>query len=363
MDRRQFLRRGVFSIAMGGATLAGAGKVARAATGEKEASAPGRGVRVGTLIDLSRCDGCADLDTPACVTACREANGHKFPEPRPEDLKPYWPQKKFEDWSSRRNVTSRLTPYNWTTVQKVEVEHEGRLATVHVPRRCMHCDDPPCANLCPFSAMEKTREGPVVIDPEVCFGGAKCRSVCPWEIPARQAGVGIYLKAAPKLAGGGVMFKCDLCHDRVVAGGRPACVESCPRGALRFGPKEELRREAKARAAEIGGYLYGDVENGGTSTFYVSPVPFEAIDRALDQARRASPTPEAPGYPRMPVGVENFLDTANGLASSVLLAPFAGVLAAGVAVYRGMTGGENEEKRAPTTGERPANTGEGSNAG
>jgi len=34
--------------------------------------------------------------------------------------------------------------------------------------------------------MEKTAEGAVVIDHESCFGGAKCRSVCPWNIPQRQ---------------------------------------------------------------------------------------------------------------------------------------------------------------------------------
>lgn len=348
MNRRDFLRRGGLTILGGGAALAGAKALATPQAGE----VTGKAAKVGTMIDLTLCDGCPDRDTPACVSACREKNEPRFPNPRPEDIQPYWPQTKTEDWSKKRHLTDRLTPYNWTTVQKVEVEHGGRLQSVSVPRRCMHCDDPPCARLCPFGAQEKTPEGPVVIDAETCFGGAKCRSVCPWGIPARQSGVGIYLDLAPKLAGGGVMYKCDLCHDRIVAGGRPACVEACPRGAISYGPKEEMRARAKARAAEISGHVYGDQENGGTSTFYVSAVPFEAIDRALAEKKKRSPAPDAPGYPRMQVGVENYLETANGLAASVLLAPVAGVLAAGAAAFRGAKRLRGAEKGAVDS--RPA---------
>ena len=43
----------------------------------------------------------------------------------------------------------------------------------------VHYDNPPYAKVCPFSAQEKTSEDPVLIDEDLCFGGAKCRSVCP----------------------------------------------------------------------------------------------------------------------------------------------------------------------------------------
>jgi Fe-S-cluster-containing dehydrogenase component len=62
--------------------------------------------------------------------------------------------------------------------------------------RCMHCDNPPCIRGCPFEALSKQPEGKTVIDHSICFGGAKCRDVCPWGIPQRQAGVGMYLKLA-----------------------------------------------------------------------------------------------------------------------------------------------------------------------
>lgn len=145
----------------------------------------------------------------------------------------------------------------------------------------MHCDKPACALICPFSANHKSKTGAVVIDKNACFGGAKCKTVCPWGIPQRQSGVGLYLDVAPELMGNGVMFKCDMCEDRIKAGQKPACVEACPRNAVVFGTKEEIYAEAEKRAAVMNGHIYGMKENGGTSTVYVSPVPFEEINKAI----------------------------------------------------------------------------------
>jgi len=330
-SRREFLKRSVASGVAGGIALTGLGKRAEASGGRD----------VGTAIDLTRCDGCRGLSSPACVTACHDKNKARFPEPV-EDIPYYWPQKKREDWSKKRGITDRLTPYNWTFVQEVHVEHAGRDHTLYLQRRCMHCDNPPCADLCPFSVLHKMPEGPVLIDHDLCFGGAKCRTVCPWGIPARQAGVGIYLKIAPTFAGGGVMYKCDLCYDRVREGKRPACVEACPRGAISFGDKEEMRALAHRRVEEIGGYLYGERENGGTSTFYVSPVPFEKIHAALLKQKTEQAKPGLPGFPGMPVGVENMTETANGIAWSMVVAPVAGIAAAVGAAYKTMKGGGDD---------------------
>jgi len=327
-SRREFLKRSVASGVAGGLVLTGMNRRA-------EASAV---ADVGTVIDLTLCDGCASLPLPACVSACRDKNKPRFPEPI-EDIGNYWPQKKKEDWSKKRDRTDRLTPYNWTFVQKVQVEHKGRDHTLYLQRRCMHCDNPPCADLCPFSVLHKMPEGPVIIDHDLCFGGAKCRTVCPWGIPARQAGVGLYLKIVPTFAGGGVMYKCDLCYDRVKAGKIPACVEVCPRNAISFGKKEEMRTLARERAKEIGGYLYGEKENGGTSTFYVSPVPFEKIHAALLKQKANQAKPGLPGFPGTPVGVENMTESANGIAWSMAIAPLVGIAAAIGAAHKTMKGG------------------------
>jgi formate dehydrogenase iron-sulfur subunit len=335
VSRRDFLKRSGGAIAVGTVLLSGADK----AFAIKETSE-----EKGTVIDLTICDGCSAQDTPECVLACRTKNEHKFPQVDKTDLKPYWPQKKFEDWSDKQDLTNRLTPYNWTFIDKVTVEHDGISEEVFVPRRCMHCDNPTCAGLCPFSAIEKNKNGAVVINENQCMGGAKCRDVCPWDIPQRQAGVGLYMKLAPEYLGGGVMYKCDFCADLLAEGKQPACVTACPKGAISFGTKMEMRAYAYERAKEISGFVYGDKENGGTATFYVSKVPFEKIDKAIKQSKLEK-NDQSPGRPGMDINTENKLDTLSGMALSAAIAPVAGIAAAGFAAYNKLKGDKdrNEE--------------------
>lgn len=328
ISRRTFLKRSTAASLLGALAATGLSNPVHAAELNEE--------KLGTLIDLTRCDGCPNSPTPLCVTACRQHNQERFPEPQ-KPLKYYWPQKKVEDWSNKKDLTTRLTPYNWTFVEKVRVEHNGVEQEVNVPRRCMHCDNPTCMKLCPFSAISKDSTGAVAIDDEVCFGGAKCRDVCPWGIPQRQAGVGLYLQIAPDLAGGGVMFKCDLCVDLLAAGKQPACIQACPQGALTIGPREEIKAMAHKKAQEIGGYIYGDQENGGTSTLYVSSVPFDKIDQAI-KADKKKKEDTSPGRPGMPLNVDNYLESEKGLFYSALIAPFAGAAAAGITAYRTLKG-------------------------
>jgi len=328
ISRRDFIKR-TFAASATGALILSTGKDSVAEAGVNT---------FGSVIDLTKCDGCAGEEMPKCVSACRTKNATKFPEPK-EPIPDNWPTKKKEDWSGKRDMIDKLTPYNWTYVQKAEVDGKE----VYVPRRCMHCENPPCVNLCPFGAQEKTSEGAVVIDHDRCFGGAKCRDVCPWDIPQRQAGVGLYMKIAPGLVGGGVMYKCDMCVDLVKKGKNPACVDACPKNAVTFGEKEKMRELAYQKAKEIGGYIYGERENGGTSTFYVSPVPFEKIHQSIMKQKEKAPKPERIGIPGMKPEVENYLDTANGMLWGYAIAPVAGAVAAGVAAYKVMKGEEQGE--------------------
>lgn len=327
ITRRTFLKRTVAASTISAVMLSGFDKV----------GAEGKGNEKGTVIDLTKCDGCKDEPVPLCVSACRTKNESRFPQPKKEDIIPYWPQKTFEDWSNEQDRIDRLTPYNWTFIDHVEVEHNGKREEVFIPRRCMHCDHPTCLNLCPFGAISKSKEGAVSIDDGLCMGGAKCRDACPWDIPQRQAGVGLYLKIAPELAGGGVMYKCDFCVDLLKKGKEPACKTACPKDAIYFGDKDEMRKLAYKMAKEMNGYVYGDKENGGTSTFYVSKVPFEKIDAAIKKDKAAK-NDKKPGRPHMEVGVENKLDSFSGMMKSAMIAPIAGAIAAGAVAYRTMKG-------------------------
>lgn len=270
-----------------------------------------------TLIDITKCDGCKDEPIPRCVRACREENKDRFPEPI-KPIPPYWPRKTYEDWSDKRELITRLTPYNWLFIQKVEIDGQ----TLYIPRRCMHCDSPPCVKGCPFGALTKQPEGNTVIDHNICFGGAKCRDVCPWQIPQRQAGVGLYLKLLPKLAGGGVMYKCDLCDRRIKRGEEPACVVACrerlgENAVYKFGPREEIYKEASERVKNEGLFIYGDVQNGGTATLYLSKIPFEKIDAKLREMKAVF---------QMPVVVKNrYLEEINPWGKVILGAGILGV--------------------------------------
>lgn len=280
------------------------------------------GVPVATLIDLTRCDGCEALERPLCVSACRKKNAERFPQPDPAMLKDYWPKKYHEDWSGRRDIDWRLTPYNWLFIEEVYLEIDGREQKVSIPRRCMHCDNPPCVKLCPFGTAKKERNGPVHIDPTLCFGGAKCRAVCPWHVPQRQSGVGIYTTLDPVPVGGGVMYKCDLCRDLLAKGEEPACHSVCPKQAMTIGPRDEILHRAQKLANEYDGYLYGQSEHGGTSTLYVSRVDFAAIDAALTEDMKDTSRVMRFHQP------DNRMNSHASLAQAALLAPLAGVVGA-----------------------------------
>jgi Fe-S-cluster-containing dehydrogenase component len=310
ISRRSFLKG--LAVAAGSACVAPAG----------QAQAAVKSGSYATLIDLTKCDGCPGAEMPACVAACRTANQHKFPDPDPTKIKDYWPQNKHEDWSDKQHIFNRLTPYNWLFVQQVTVEMDGKPTQVNIPRRCMHCDNPQCVKLCPFGANAKSPDGPVYVDQNMCMGGAKCRDVCPWNVPQRQAGVGPYTKIDPIPAGGGAMFQCDLCRDRLQEGKQPACVEKCPNNAMHIGTREEIVAKAEQLRQEYQGYLYGDTQNGGTSTLYVSKVPFDKIDAAIQN------TAENPQQAMRMHEAKNVLDEQLNWTRVALAAPVVGAVAA-----------------------------------
>jgi Fe-S-cluster-containing dehydrogenase component len=304
------------------------------------AAAKGKGGgEMASLHDLTKCVGCG-----ACVTACHEHNGKKYPEPQKPFPAMFPSTVKAEDWSERRDVEDRLTPYNWLYIQTVRGQWQGQDFEVNIPRRCMHCQNPPCANLCPWGAAAREKNGVVRIDPDICLGGAKCKSVCPWQIPMRQTGVGLYLKLLPRYGGNGVMFKCDRCFDRVAAGRKPACVEACPYDVQDFGPREEIVAKAHTLARNIRGFVYGETENGGTNTIYVSPVPFDVLDKAAEKG---------PGRPHLSK-VGDMMADETRLAYAALFAPVAGVVAGALRLGSRLADsrkpGDDEPGRKPPAG-------------
>ena len=276
-----------------------------------------------TIIDVDRCTGCG-----ACVNACRQRNLARLPEPHKPIPRPVPSWKPIIDWSDRKDVTGRLTPYNWLYIQSCTlVGHRGD-HKVFMPRRCLHCLNPQCVSLCPSGAARQSPQGATYIDESLCLGDGPCQRVCPWGIPQRQSGVGPYLKFAPRYMGYGLVFKCDYCQDLLQQGQPPVCVAACPCGAQSIGPRHVMVSRAKELASLRRGELFGLTENGGTNTLYISSIPFRDIEAAMLQQGQVDQ-----GQPSLRPARAS-MEQENKLFDMVLAAPLAGAALASLRLWR-----------------------------
>lgn len=180
----------------------------------------------------------------------------------------------------KRCIGCQACEQNCQQVHGFPVEHQAHLSETaltfvdqkgekFVRRMCLHCEEPACASACLVGALKKSALGPVTYDSKKCMGCRYCMIACPQGVPKYQ-----WSKLSPYVK------KCDMCYDRQVAGGVPACVEACPVQASTFGDRDSLLREAWERIRNDSTYvprIYGVEEFGGTSVFYISDVAFEDL--------------------------------------------------------------------------------------
>lgn len=145
---------------------------------------PGPGQQYGFEVDLDACTGCK-----SCVTACHSLNG-------------------LDDDESWRSVGflhggPPAAPFQQT-----------------VTTACHHCVEPACLAGCPVDAYEKDPVTGIVVHlDDQCIGCGYCTLTCPYEVPRFNPSRGI-------------VRKCDMCRGRLEVGEAPACVQSCPNGAI-----------------------------------------------------------------------------------------------------------------------------------
>ncbi len=209
MERRDFLAS-MGGVAFAGAACAWAGSILARANYPALGASGGEGRKVGMVIDLTRCqDGCTD-----CVRACREEN----------------------------NVAHHDDPrwdVHWLRKGQLKDKEDGTISPDPILLLCNHCDNPPCAQVCPVQATYKRDDGIVIVDHHRCIGCRYCMIACPYnarffnfkeneewtntDVPKRSHGVA---------------EACNLCAHRLEQGQDPACVQACDRkqvGAIRVG--------------------------------------------------------------------------------------------------------------------------------
>lgn len=198
--------------------------------------------RWGMVIDLDKCTGCQ-----ACVVACKVENNVPFSTPESE--------------SAQRSIS-------WMTILTVTEGAYPNIRQRFIPRPCMHCENPPCVKVCPVGATYKNKEGIVAQVYSRCIGCRYCTNNCPYTLkyfnyspPNRPPEMENYLNPDVSAREVGVVEKCTFCHHRLQkakeiarAEGRilkeedyiPACVQTCPTGALIFGDLENPGSKASS---------------------------------------------------------------------------------------------------------------------
>ncbi len=70
--------------------------------------------------------------------------------------------------------------HKWINILQKERGRMPMIDIAYVPTMCNHCDDPPCMKAAPQGAIQKRRDGIVIIDPEKAKGQRQLVDACPY---------------------------------------------------------------------------------------------------------------------------------------------------------------------------------------
>ena len=176
------------------------------------------------MVDTSRCSACR-----GCQVACKQWNGL-----------PGTKTKQIGTYQNPQDVSAKT----WKLVRFAEgVKENGKPYWYFFSEQCRHCVEPPCAGF-----IEGYTKDGVVRDQEtgaVVFKTdskkapfSEVKAACPYNIPRQD----------PKSK---VLFKCTMCIDRITNNKVPACVQSCPTGAMAFGDRDVIMEKVTKRVADL----------------------------------------------------------------------------------------------------------------
>ena len=231
------------------------------------------------FVDTTKCTACR-----GCQVACKQ-----------------WNQKAGEKTYSQGSHQNPpdLSSNTWKLVRFSEVAGE-KVKWYFFPDQCRHCVSPPCKEVADGKAkgaiIHDEKTGAVVFNPKIKIKPADFKEIkeaCPYDIPRIHSTTGI-------------MGKCTMCFDRTPEGLLPACVKTCPTGAMNFGDRKAMLEMANKRLAEVKG-TYKDAS-------LANPDDVRVIYLLVDDPKK---------YHKFAVA-ENTVGITRKMALKRLLRPFAG---------------------------------------
>jgi formate dehydrogenase iron-sulfur subunit len=222
--------------------------------------------RLAMYIDASKCMACR-----GCQIACKQWN----------DLEGYIPGVRETTNVGTYENPLALDSQTWTRIKFTEYDDGDRFQWLFLKQGCMHCTNAACVDACPTGALKYGPYGIVTFERDLCNGCGYCSQYCPFGIPQ--------LDVASTLSGEAKASKCVFCQDRTTNGLKPACVKTCPAGALDWGDRDAMIAQAQARVDLLKGQLgfsqanvYGETQLGGLGRIYVLTAPAEAYGLPAD---------------------------------------------------------------------------------
>jgi formate dehydrogenase iron-sulfur subunit len=212
------------------------------------------------LYDATKCTACR-----GCQVACKQWNENDEYIPPPDDEKGV----QASNWGSYENPPD-LSPTTWLKIRFTEIEAGGKVRWLFTRQACMHCTDAGCVRVCPNGSLYHHELGFVAYNKDTCTGCGYCIDACPFGVPRSERNI---------ITGIAKMDKCTFCTtqglDRIAEGWEPACVKTCPPGALKYGDRDAMVTEGKSRVQTLqkmgwtNANLYGENELDGLHVLYV----------------------------------------------------------------------------------------------
>ncbi len=172
------------------------------------------------FIDTTVCTACR-----GCQIACKQWHG--------------LPAEKTKNTGSYQNPPD-LSFDTYKLVRMTEDVIDGKLRWLFFPEQCRHCIEAPCLETAgdPSAIFRDKYTGAVIYTAQTkeLDADAVIES-CPYNVPRKSDD--------------GTLAKCDMCDDRVRNGLLPACVKTCPTGAMNFGDIKEMQALAEKRLAIV----------------------------------------------------------------------------------------------------------------